>query len=61
MNLQYEECNFAAIKREELKSHVEAVHRNGNYQCGKCDFASVKREELKSHAEGYSHGWSLSM
>ena len=61
MNFQCEECNFSAIKREELKSHVDAVHRNGNYQCAECDFAAVKRDELKSHMEGYSKGWSLSM
>ena len=61
MNFQCEECNFAAIKREELKSHVDAVHRNGNYQCAECDFAAVKSDELKSHMEGYSNGWSLSM
>ena len=46
MNLQCEECNFAAVKKEELKSHVEAVHRNGDYQCDKCDFAAVNRKEL---------------
>ena len=53
MNLQCEECNFAAIKREELKRHLKAVYRNENYQCAKCDFAAVNMEELKSHAEGY--------
>ena len=56
MNFQCEEYNFAAIKREELKSHVDAVHRNGNYQCAECDFAAVRRDELKSHMEGYSRG-----
>ena len=51
MNLQCEECNFAAIKREELKSHAEAIHRVGAYQCDKCDFAAIKREMLKTHVE----------
>ena len=32
-----------------MQSHVEAVHRDGDYQCDECDFAAVKREELKSH------------
>ena len=26
---QCDECDYAAVKREELKSHVEAVHRDG--------------------------------
>ena len=26
---QCNECDYAAVKREELKSHVEAVHRDG--------------------------------
>ena len=26
---QCEECDFAAVMREELKSHVEAVRRDG--------------------------------
>ena len=34
-------CDFAAVKREELKGHVEAVHRDVDYQCDKCDFAVV--------------------
>ena len=42
-------CDFAAVNREELKSHVVAVHRDGDYQCGECDFTAVKRRELKSH------------
>ena len=40
-----------AVKMEELKSHVDAVHRDGAYQCDKCDFAAMKREVLKSHVE----------
>ena len=36
---------------EELKSHVEAVQRDGDYQCDECDFAAVQGEELKSHVE----------
>ena len=48
---QCEKCDFAAIKREILKTHVEAVNRDGAYQCDKCDFARVKREKLKSHVE----------
>ena len=39
---QYDKCNFAAVKREELKCHVEAVHRDGDYQCDECDFTGVK-------------------
>ena len=30
---------------------MDAVHRDGDYQCDKCDFEAVKREELKSHVE----------
>ena len=41
----------SAIKRKELKSHAEAIHRVGAYQCDKCDFAAKKREVLKSHVE----------
>ena len=48
---QCDKCDFAAIKREMLKTHVEAVHRDGAYQCDKCDFAKVKREELESHVK----------
>ena len=48
---QCEKCDFAAIKREILKTHMEAVHRDGAYQCDKCDFATLKREELMSHVE----------
>ena len=43
--------DFAAVKREELKSHLEAVHRDRDYQCDKCDFTAIKREELNSHVE----------
>ena len=39
------------VTREELKNHVEAVHRDGDYQCDKCDFAAVMGEELKSHVK----------
>ena len=28
---------FAAVKKEELRSHMETVHRDGDYQCGECD------------------------
>ena len=28
-------------KREELESHVDAVHRDGDYQCDKCDFEAI--------------------
>ena len=38
---QCDKCYFVAIKREELKSHVEAVHRDGYYQCDKWNFAAV--------------------
>ena len=48
---QCDKCDFAAIKREILKTHVEAVHRDGAYKCDKCNFATVKREELKSHVK----------
>ena len=30
---------------------MEAVHRNGYYQCNECDFTAVKMEELKSHVD----------
>ena len=39
------------VTREELKVHVQVVHRDGNYQCDKCDFAAVKTEKLKSHVK----------
>ena len=39
---QCDECDFAAVKREELKSHVEAIHRDGDYQCDEYDFTGVK-------------------
>ena len=42
MNLQCDKCDIAAVKREELKSQVEAVRRDGDYQCGECDFTAVK-------------------
>ena len=48
---QCDKCDFAAIKREGLKSHVRTLHRDRAYQCDKCDFATVKRDELKSHVE----------
>ena len=48
---QCDECDFAAIKREELKSHAETVHSNVAYQCDECDFAAVKREVLKTPQE----------
>ena len=38
---QCDQCNFVAVKTEELKSHVEAVHRDGYYQCDKWNFAAV--------------------
>ena len=50
-NLRCEECNFAVVKREELKIHVLAGHRTGYYQCDKCDFAAIRREVLKSHVD----------
>ena len=51
MYLLCEECDFAAVKREELRGYVKVVYRDGDYQCDKCDFVAVKREELKSHVE----------
>ena len=35
MDVAYQcgECDFAAVRREELKSHVKTVHRDGDYQC----------------------------
>ena len=47
---QCEECQFTALKREELKSHVQADHRDADSQCHKCDFKVVKKE-LKGHVE----------
>ena len=34
-----------------MKSHLEVIHRDADYQCEECDFAAVKREELISHTE----------
>ena len=42
-NYQCEECDFPAVKREELKSNVEAVQR--------MEIINVTREELKNHVE----------
>ena len=51
MIFQCEKCNFAAVKKEKLRCHMEAVHRVGDYKCGECHFTAVKREELRSHVE----------
>ena len=57
MNLRCEECDFTGVKMEELNSHVEGVHRDGDYQCDECDFAEIKREELNSHVDAiHSNG-----
>ena len=40
---------MVAVSREELKDHVKAVYRDGNYQCDLCDFAAVKMDELNNH------------
>jgi len=34
-------CDFAAVKREDLKSHVEVVNRDRDYPCDECNFAAV--------------------
>ena len=33
--------HFTAVKRGKLRSHVRAVHRDGDYQCDKCDFEAI--------------------
>ena len=38
---QCDECDFAAVRTEELKSHVKTVHRDGDYQCDEYNFAAV--------------------
>ena len=40
-----------AAKIEELCSHMETVHREGDYQCDECDFVAVNREKLNSHVQ----------
>ena len=45
-------CGFKPEKSEDLKSHVEAVHRDGNYHnCVMCGFKAAMREDLVSHME----------
>ena len=39
-------CGFMEAKREELNSHMEAVHKDGAYHCDKCGFMAAKMEEL---------------
>ena len=38
---QCDECDFAAVKREELNSHEEVVQKDGDFHCDKCNFAAV--------------------
>ena len=45
-------CGFKPEKREDLKNHVEVVHRDGNYQnCVMCGFKAAMRKDLGSHME----------
>ena len=39
--VQCGDCDLTAVKGGKLKSHVEAVHRDGDYQCDKCDFEAI--------------------
>ena len=36
-------------KREELNSHMEAVHKYGPYHCDKCGVMAAKKEDLWRH------------
>ena len=39
--VQCGDCDLTAVKGGKLKSHVEVVHRDGDYQCDKCDFEAI--------------------
>ena len=55
-------CGFKPAKREDLKSDVEAVHRDGNYHnCVMCGFKAPKRGDLKNHVETVHKDRSLSV
>ena len=48
--------HISQIKREELKSDLEAVHMVGVFQCDECVFTAIKREVLMSHVETVHRG-----
>ena len=58
LHLNLFHLRFQARKeREDLKNHVEVVHRDGNYHnCVMCGFKSAMREDLGSHMETVHKG-----
>merc|ERR1719354_1309229 len=43
------ECNYTANKSSNLKTHIEAKHRNNMYSCVDCDFTTTTLAYLRVH------------
>ena len=44
-------CEHKTVDKNQLKTHINEIHKGRKFKCPKCDYTSVRNNRLKRHIE----------
>ena len=54
----FDQCDYQATKKGDLKRHIESIHEGVHYTCDQCEYKATQKGDLRKHVKSKQmHGW----